>query len=633
MKVDGELSHESYIAVGEMIYNVYTGSDVLAYWLVPATESGGYLEASIPPLSETAAGKRAVSHDDSNDSLEWVLAALTGIASLESDQKHFKTDFPASLTAESEALCAFLEELYDSYAGMGLSFSPPGSSQTGQETIEIYYHSLFNSPLVSPRTDKSPAIYLNPLAISVPLDTSMKSDFAKTLMMYIGMYIHPDASSEQFWLYLTLSEWLRTTVNDDPDYIPEEFENNRTALLAGAHTCLESSENVDRWNYAKSMTALVEYLDQTYNITAGDQVLANMIETVRGGSDGFTAISTCINGGPHLWWPAFMKAYLGGNVFDMTSSKLITEDTITEAFEITPDDTLTTFTGYYNNLSTKMHGITYADSLINHIDTITFTLASYLQDEPDVSLQIYGVKDGKFKLLGYGAEVTIDTIANATDTRQIVAAVVNSTYEEPYTATRVIPLDVHVSLKQPAEDNTGVFETTRGALEFLMLDVDCKPKNPESCTHEFCRLDKAFEYYTGTWTGSTFTTTWDDYTQESDWEDERRETGSMQITLDDTGNSVTGFEIAQTTIYYDYLGGDELVPWITCVVSYSWTGDPIPLDQSSMIDNFNYRLKSTDICSSLELELEDTDHNTGCVMVLDNIGCNEYTSIRIGFRN
>lgn len=634
MKFDGELSDENFIAVGEVTYNIFSDTNVLAYYLVPAVESEGYLEASIPPPLETGMSKHAGIQNGSDDSLEWVLAAITGIVPLESDQKHFKTDFPAFCTAESQALCAFLEEIYDSYTGMGLTFSKPGSGQTGREIIEIYYNhnSFFTVPVVGVVSDNKIGISVNPEYIPVPLDTATKCNWAKALLMYIGICTHPDASTEQFWLYQAISEWIGTTVSEDNAYIPEEFVKNRTALLTGAHSCLENASINERFSYAKSMTALVEYLNQTYNITAGDHVLANMMENMREGNDGITAISTCINAGPHFWWPAFMRAYLGGDVFDMTSSTLITEKTITEAFEITPEDTLASFSGYYNNLSTKMFGITYPDSLVDRIDSIEFTIASYLKDDPDASLQIYGVKNGKFNLLGYGSEITIHNIADASDTRQIVTAVVNSKYKEPYNGTTVIPFDVHASLKPPREDNTGVFETTRGVLEFLILDVNCKPKNPETCTRQFCRLDKSFDYYTGNWNGSTFSATWDDYIPESDWEQERRETGSMQITLDETGNSVSEFEVAQTTVYYDYLGGDELVTWLTYTSAFNWSGMPIPLNQSSMVDNFNYRLQGMDICGNLVLELEDTDHNTGCVMVFDNIECSEYTSIRIGFR-
>ncbi len=552
LRYTGTLSHESFIAVGNMVYDEFTDSDVLVYQFVPAVAAAGYLKADIPPVNQSGNAKSAASHDESDDVLEFILAAITGHESVESSEGHFHMTFKESYEQQAEALGVFLEELYDTCRDMGIDDILPDPFESDLKIIRVNS----SKEIMSPRTFSmypynAPMIQCNPSNIYLPLSVYTKRDFTEAFMRYVFMSRYPDMNPNATWLVGAVSIWMRTLIDDSGNiniehasyYVPEEFKNNRTALFQGWPTNASGT----RGAYWESMTAMIKYLDQTYNITAGDQVLASMVEEVHKGEHGYNTISNSIHAEPYIWWPAFLKSYLMNEVYTLDNYfSFLHIDVLSYAFQITPDDTLMTYDAQFADLSAQVHYISIPDTVTEKIDTLQFASESQEYDESDIAIQVYRWKDDRLQLLGEGPEVILSNLADASESQELFAMVINSSLKLPYWDTENISLTIHASMKSSTSE-----ELLPTYVDFnLGVHAFFEDSNGYSSERFFVPplLLKGY----GSFKRNVFSGSWD-YTHLVGIEDrEYHQKGNARITLDKNPLRIVSFEYEnEITITYD----------------------------------------------------------------------------------
>lgn len=123
IKYNGTLSDSSFIAFGNHDYVKSLNDNITSFTLLNATDSSGYLIATIPPLSGNALGKDASISLISADKLSFNLGAIAGYASYVSQQDHFKIKFPSSVLTQAYDLADYLEDAYSKIKAMEFSYS------------------------------------------------------------------------------------------------------------------------------------------------------------------------------------------------------------------------------------------------------------------------------------------------------------------------------------------------------------------------------------------------------------------------------------------------------------------------------------------------------------------------------
>jgi len=151
---------------------------------------------------------------------------------------------------------------------------------------------------------------------------------------------------------------------------------------------------------------------------------------------------------PKNWWWDFLKKYVQGDIYNVSSNEFTKDTYISGVLDIeSDDDTLAKFKGSYPDLSAKLYRINLKHKTIDENAVIELKISSSVAAE-DIKLVLFKFDGTGLTFLKYGhLRVLIENTRQLTDEGvDLIAMVVNSSYHPPdYTSNSDIELEIRVS--------------------------------------------------------------------------------------------------------------------------------------------------------------------------------------------
>jgi hypothetical protein len=380
-------------------------------------------------------------------------------------------------------------------------------------------------------------------------------------------------------------------------------------------------ESAQRHGYG--ISTLVKFLVGKY----GQEILVNIYDQIRENEkEPVEAILTSVPSLEYVWWPEFFKKYIAGEIYGVKSETFLNNISQQNKFSIDDaTDTVGYFDNSYPDLSAELHRIDLVYDGFSDDAVLNFKVGPSSLNLDYVTVMVFGLKDEKLEYLGEGADLTLTDGYNdlkANDYNTLVAAVINSANESPYTGDLNIQLDVRVIT--PAEWQ---YKYVNINLDEFVGTWDRSDGEPYTDRAEFSHTRAP-----GTLIGNAFAGSWDT-TYWSGSVAKYRHIGNLTIYIDNQSLEVTSFSAVDTTVYWYYYEADS---YDSSVTASSAIGGDIPL-----VYQDEWYLKcwvtGTDACnhiSSFTYKKEERNsYGDEYWRELSSFQCSEDSRIRIEFRS
>ncbi len=376
------------------------------------------------------------------------------------------------------------------------------------------------------------------------------------------------------------------------DFVPNCFWGNELRIFNGLFSGTKINSLVSKeYEDGYSLAALIKYLVKIgglnllyrYHIVSTgvdqDKVPIRFFENIRSSSSDVIS--------ENIWLPDFYKEYIQGNIYNVPSEKFL--NNITETVEFNDGDTLKHADETYNDLSAKLFEIKINSDEIKNKKSLRFKLGPESLNLDYIKTLVFGITDDNIIYLEGGDDFLV---GNLSAYKGLLACVVNSGNEAPYTGTSNINLDVKVS-KDPA---------------FHHCDIKIRVYTPQDSSY----------WDPWWWTDGSFKD--NVYTGKINSELQGgAATGSIQVVVDDHRNILSLSVMASS----DYEGFKS--EWgLTAANVFPTSESPYAID---------YKYYGTDVCiyvPSIYAKYTETD---GSSYELNQRNCDENSVLEIKFHN
>ena len=540
LKYDGAISGESYIGFGKLAKDIVTGDSSVVYSLIAANDSSGYLVCTLDPQEDLAnALYKTMAYQNENGGWNpWRVVFMEGFWGFKKDStEHFKIYMPSYLQSRMEDVKTILEDCYDIITGnVELSLIDPD----WEWPIRVSFRNMKNEELevtYNINEDKK-EVYFNVSYILIESSSQLpelkniigNKLFQLCLEGYSDMY-----DQDYRWISFAALTWADELFSDISSYkAPSEFPGNEMVPFQGMKTGVGNTLHT-AGNHGKGMSAMIKYLveDPRYGYSG----LGNTIKSLSTMSS-VEALVTNINALPADWWPDFFEQYVGGNIYQVSSSVFTKSDNLSGSWNIKDDsDIFKTFksndVGSYPNLSAKLFLGNLNHTTINTSANLLIDVEGEVTDDALTSIA-YKLTNNGLEYLGHAnasiADLEIQGLRNYIDQglHQFVIAIVNSNLYPPFTGTSDIDLTLRVGETLPELDfNTCYIEVhVPGQYNYV---------SPDTTYTQDSDINLG-AVYRGSFSENTFSASYLEVGESL------RKTGSIEAILNDSHTEIVSFD-------------------------------------------------------------------------------------------
>lgn len=433
----GELSDNSYIAVGMNTWVKSLGEMTTTYALLPATVDGETITAELP-ASGLLPAKSATKSANESSSLS--VTAVTGYAPHVTAGGHFKIEYASRWTSLSsvQELGRYLEEAYTTIANLGFSYDER-TNWPVSVTVKSLDKDVYGFATNSVWGDNYGYLEFNSLNMNdLPeMRTTAGHEFfhlVQALYDPRNSYSKADSGGPHYWLDEATAVWIEEKFTDTQDYVSPVRAGNNIAPFNGV--VAGAADIPDKHGYG--LSAMIKHLADEY----GESCIAKMYEALKSGSDPMTSVSSGTTS-PIEWWEEFLRNYTCGDIYNVTINEL-TANNNGMFRAITNSDTLATFTDEYPDVSGGLYIIRLENNNFNENSVLSLSVEG---DMAEVTAIKYRLKPLGVEFLGTNTDkVTVSDLKSlADDGWHIIALVSNSRAIPPYTDTSTIKLTARIS--------------------------------------------------------------------------------------------------------------------------------------------------------------------------------------------
>ena len=622
---NGDLSDESYIALGSERFDDLKNNSSFIYDLLPASDSAGALSSSFSPGGEQNLSKNNSRGNSNIDSFEKIIKGITGNVSHGS--KYFWVVYPVTL----ESKVTEVEEIFDSAAeliwnDLGINFNLKQTSLRltrrivlkTQDNIAVTYD--FNS-------ENARSLYnVSRNHVSKSLFSDIKFKAGISLLDVELQTLYNEANIEpNVWLNRAIVTWSEELFSDLENYKPSYAFNNKVWMApfngfqSGANQGTQGfGETFWQLEHGIGMAPLIKYLVEDER--SGQNVIKRLSQDIWENKKSNDALLRVINAPVEDWWPDFIKKHINSEIYDRPIEYFLSNTT--NVWEINNDQDLEKVfnssdpnIGFYPDLSAKLFKVKLNYSEFGNSQKLLLNMNS-LNNNKGLSLIVFSIdKYNKAEYLGTSKEVGVELadLKGYYDkgTKQFLIALVNSNItSENYLGQSDIDLEIKV---EKETQNVLDFNTCSFGLSFR---GKIKVTTPNGTRVDDKGLDWGWYIYkaSGSFSGNTFTGGFNERSGEF--------IGAITVTLNDEHTLITNFE-------YTF----ENRPDETTVSNYFVSGNDLP---SKLLDPLDYRFGiplDSKVCNHLsKVEYKYTDaSSTPVTKELINHSCDEYSGISISF--
>jgi len=596
---EGTLSGSTYVAVGEeaAFYDESgEASDDFLYHFHLATESSGYLEASIPPRASAARnaapGLRAASETED------VFAAVSGVG-INKSSAHFRIRYPLSVFAHVDDVVNYLEAAHDMVVSIGMGYA--GMPWSWPATV-----------VITEFIGKSPTRYhASSRGLHIGVKTSVLTEInLPEVRRWLGNNMVLSAMSipntaEYFgadniaWNIAVMS-YMQELWADPGGYTgPTGLVGNESYTMQGLPIGIPEASRVP---YGYGWSPVVKHLAGLYgNTLIGD--VYKVTQTTD--KNPVKVLFEKIPDPAYNWWPQFVDKFVTGQYYGVEGSVLLSHVASGDKYTIdSATDTLTTFYGDLPQVSARMYRVYLDYALISENASLELSLTATDVNEDYYTLIVYKTRDGVLELVGSGNPVTVNGLKDLTVAGyDIVPVAVVSYNDEPY-------------------------------LDDVSTALRCRVTSPPPYNWAFISFNSVNAHFvdsydndwwdntwggmwegTGSWNGNKFNASWTNREIPSGG----TTSGSLTITIDPETRDVTSFRARRTWLSIGFTFVDSIV------------GGNVPFDYQTA----GHRLcqtVGTGACSSASVyAYKRVRDETGVWIEVDNFNCQPATYLTMSF--
>ncbi len=380
VEYEGTLTEESFIAYGEALDD--GGDTTVAYLLMSATGSAGYLVSELPSRGSNASATAPSSNLlelTASDPLDWLLMrGLTDMRSMVSPGSFFKVYYPTRLEVQADAVMGLLEDSYDTIVDdLGFSFS---GWRLWEWPIQVNVRKWEHIPGVPfPRAAFGLTSFLTPddaWSVEEPQakvvyvsSTSMEQLRYAEIQQAAGPVLlgfaletytpqDEDCLGVYHWLCRAVTDWSEEHFTSSSSYqYPVSFPDHEMEPFHGLRLSdLESTGDADRQGHG--MSAVIKYL---VDFRFGIEGLVGTYDEIWPGSGPIVALLNNVDALVADWWPDFFRKYVAGEIYNVSSAIFTAPEHLSGSWDINGDsDALKVFAssdpgvGTYPDLSAKL---------------------------------------------------------------------------------------------------------------------------------------------------------------------------------------------------------------------------------------------------------------------------------------
>ena len=564
----GELTENSYIALGVNTWVSSAGEMVMTYTMLPAEVDGDRLTA-ILPANPGGVEKAALTGAEEASSLNVV--AVKGYKPHVTAEGHFKIDYSSRWTALAsvEELGQYLEEAFFTIPTLGFSYEPRTNWPVSITVRDL--GKLDGASSSSLWGANHGYLEINRKIMDKPADmrTTAGHEFfhlVQALYDPRNFYSKAKIESPHLWLDEACSVWIEEKFSDLPNYVSAARSGNILApykgVIAGA------AEGAGDHGYG--LSGMIKYLVNEH----GESCLLKIYETLRSGSDAVTAVALSTEE-PLEWWEEFLRQYTLGEIYGVELSPLTAnKDGMFRI--ITDSDTLATFSDEYPDLSGNLYVIRLENDNIGEDAVLSLSVEGGMGEVTAIK---YRLNPFAVEFVGTDPEeVTVTRLQSLVDGDwHILALVSNSRSISPYTEETDIELTVRVTKPlNPGFTFFSLHPELIGDFEHVSYENSAFDR-----TYTSLFFPASSPYGWGTLNGTTFSGT----RSESG---DKTIVGTYTITFDEAFENILHIEAVQTSTTPGKGDSGDSFHNVT------FTARDIPLYQIDGAD-YNYRLLGDDI--------------------------------------
>jgi hypothetical protein len=452
-----------YIALGRAVTSARSGESGILYSPYAAAKESTFLRATL--LSDSLwKGRTSLRRSTRSEGLGARVAWLLGVdeqAILVSHFGHFKIFYPRYVETMASNLAAALENAYAAFSRMG--FDRTAYDQVPWpmliEVKKVHFAPPF--PPADLWAGHMPGLGEFFMGIDFEEDALVAGDlptiqraagqvFCNLFFMlndplFLGRF---DAQMLQvdrnrIWPYYAIGAWAGEvfappgTGGD----APLNFRLQQMCPFDG----LAVGSGEKPWAHGLGLSPLIRYVAVSYTPEKVFQ-LYYKIPHVEFAIDALQAILPVSE---KEWWPDFLKEYVGGKIYNVTSDDLLKDlSSLSSSRVFTiqgPTDTLKKFSDTYADLSARLYRVNLRYSGLDTSALIRFSAGPASLGSQYVGVMLFGLKNKTLTYWQYANTVTVKQVKDLTASGyDIVAAVVNCLNESPYNGSRAIELTVTV---------------------------------------------------------------------------------------------------------------------------------------------------------------------------------------------
>ncbi len=257
----------------------------------------------------------------------------------------------------------------------------------------------------------------------------------------LAVIIHRAQIQHQFSdpAYDWVNHWMEPAVRlwaeglfAGPDHVPYGLDMSGWGLADGLINGM-LGDSGDDWSFGKAMPTLLKYLMdledngaalllRTYDITRQDE------------STGYGFLNS-IAGDSSEWWPGFLEALLGGELYGLTS-----DDFMGQAIDypLNEQTWVTTLTNFYPDLSARLYRFHPT-----HAGWGDGAFMELVVSSPDVNagfldVLVFELRDGEMTFLASGTDVRINDLASFRDDgAELLVLVSNAAWTMPASVSEI----------------------------------------------------------------------------------------------------------------------------------------------------------------------------------------------------
>ena len=514
------LSGRSYIAVGQTAVLPGTDSTDIAYHFFPVRDSADMMMSEIRFLSKPTYGRLAVSRGAGGRSGDEWLNLFVGITNYDttSHGRYFMYS-PAFIDPNLRSgILLALNASEQTIKGLDLPFyAETAAIETIIRGVSLrpgayaVYHPVWyrnwHRPLTGEPDHAASAVLFSEEKMRNADRVSICAQAGRELFYVVPEVAYarlPDPvaylRSDHYWLHTAIASWMESYLmaqsHVNPNHIPTEFPGNERkamdGILAGAATGEKGVSLRD--GFGKS--ALIKFLTERYR----ESVVWRIYDELKKSSHPVDAVRNSLADPPASWWPEFVRAYVGGSVYAVSAATFLANTS--GSFSIrSKSDTLAAFDASYRDLSAKLYYVDLSYSGIDSGATLRFTVHKDGQLSSSASVLLFGLTNGALEYWTEGVDVNVKKIRDLTVAGQdILAAVVNSSCESPYTDFSDINLKVRV-MTSPVFSLAAIQVRTRSTIEY---------SDGSTLTNSIFLYNSGIgTFHEGIFIDGVFTATWD----------------------------------------------------------------------------------------------------------------------------